>query len=82
VMTLFIYFRTRKSKSEMAFITGSTPEWGYEKSSVKDMLQSPFLLDLYIAGLAQLGQTEDIPSATVSGGDIIGLRCYDAQSAF
>jgi hypothetical protein len=26
----------------MAFITGSTPEWGYEKSSVQDMLQEPF----------------------------------------
>jgi hypothetical protein len=26
----------------MAFITGSTPERGYEKSSVKDMLQEPF----------------------------------------
>jgi hypothetical protein len=26
----------------MAFITGSTPVWGYEKSAVKDMLQEPF----------------------------------------
>jgi len=26
----------------MAFITGSTPVWGYEKSAVKDMLQQAF----------------------------------------
>jgi hypothetical protein len=26
----------------MTLVTGSTPEWGYEKSSVKDMLHEPF----------------------------------------
>ena len=26
----------------MALITRSTPEWGYEKNSVKDLLQEPF----------------------------------------
>jgi len=42
VVTLFICFRTRQSKAEMALITGSTLIWRDEKSFVKDMLQETF----------------------------------------
>ena len=59
VVVLFIYLRTRESKSEMAFITGSTPVWGYEKSAVKDMLQEPFSSRPVDCVAGAVGTTED-----------------------
>src|SRR6266436_9849526 len=41
-MMFVVVWRGRESEAEIAFIADHAPKWGYEKDSVKDVLQESF----------------------------------------
>ena len=71
----------------MAFITGSTPVWGYEKSAVKDMLQGPFssrLVDCVAGAVGTNGRlledSHDKPLPALAGPAIVPSTADNSRS--